>query len=232
MVFGSLLKYPCFSLLSRVGLDNIYRCLPACQLCDSHHFGPCFTHSAAPPKIGTPRPPQCVPEGLGVFGKGHVFWDGGKWRRSWVQMQPNLINRTCLPLKHKQDWSTTKKQHPAIMRSVQGLKESSRVWENSGVTSHGFGIQSLHTHNIPWHVSSGKYFHLDFVPEFLHPWEFHIYLQYSPWAIFCSFTLPTLVIMSALSMQWRNLKHVNTTGRCTDCISALFTSMITLYCAG
>lgn len=230
MLFGSLLKYPWFSQ----GLDwttSIGAFQPQ-LLCDSHHFGLCFAHSAAPPKIRTPMPPQYVPEGPRVFGKGRAFWDRGKWRRSRVQMQPNLINRTCLPLKHKWDWSITKKQHPAILKSVWRLKESDTAWENSGVISHGFGVQSLHTHNTPRHVSLGKYFHLDFVPQFLHSWEFHIYLQYSPQAVFYSFTLPTLVIMSALSMQWRNLKHVNTTGRCTDCISALFTSMITLYCVG
>lgn len=129
------------------------------------------------------------------------------------------ISKTGVPLKNK---------HPATLKPPFRLKGSNTAWEISRVTSHGFGIRSLNTHNIPWLVNFGKYFHLDFVPQTLHPWGFHIYLQYSPWAVFCSFTLQTLVIMSALSMQWRNLKHVNTTGRCTDCISAVFTSMITL----
>lgn len=116
MVFGSLLKCPCFQGLGWTTSTGAFQ--PQ-LLCDSPHFGLYFAHSASPPKTRTPMAPQCIPEGLGVFGKGHVFQDGAKWRRPRVEMQPNLINRTCLPLTHKQDWSITESW--SLSEDVKGL---------------------------------------------------------------------------------------------------------------
>lgn len=82
----------------------------------------------------------------------------GVWKRTcflgWrkvkeirVETQPNLINGTCLPLKHKQDWSTTEKQHPTFGHwSLSEDLKSNTAWENSGVTSHGFGMAKACTH--------------------------------------------------------------------------------------
>lgn len=165
-----------------------------------------------------------------VWGRMCCLGWGGRGGNQEMRCSQIWLTEILTP-KHKQDWASPKNKYPATLKYPLRFKGSNTAWEISRATSHGFDMQSLNTLNIPWHVNFGKYFHLDFVPQTLHQWGFHIYLQYSPLAVFCFFTLQTLVIMSALSMQWRNLKHVNTTGRCTDCISAVFTSMITLYCA-
>lgn len=161
--------------------------------------------------------------GKDVFSDG---WEGGREEeiKRWdaAKLCHQVRNKIGAALKNK---------HPSTLRSPLRLKGSNRAWEISKVQAMGL-VHKAWTHTTYRDTPGlGNIFNWTLYLRSYTQWGFHIYLQYSPWAVFCSFTLQTMVIMSALSMLWRNLKHVNTTGRCTGCISAVFTSMINLYCA-
>lgn len=81
-------------LLSGLGLDNTYSCLPASAVVWLSHLWTLFCPFCSSTKDqDTNVTMVCT---WGVFGKEHVFWDGGKWRRSELRCsQISLMEPVC-----------------------------------------------------------------------------------------------------------------------------------------